>query len=689
MKQISLFLIVLCVLFSFRATAQTQDTTLAIPNGSFENWSNGSGYSVTVLFFPLTVYSSYTYPTGWNYPAYPVNQTVTYSGMNVNVNTNIPLLKVENISSGAPHGSHALKMQSFMLSDIISSTVYNLAASSLDPSLTTTVFPTVLSTGAVDIDQLLPLMTDISTHLGSLSQMVSLFAGVDMNTIINGGVDLNGARPSRLTGQYKYTSATSGDNGGILMLGTKYNTATHKREVVGAGYTVALTDTATYTPFEVTYSPLSEINPSSPYIEADSLILLLFSSANMSPQQGSALFLDNLQLWAHVDPVPADTCSAVFGLTVSNVDTTHATLSWTYEGTPDHFEAEYGVQGFTQGSGTLAIANSNTLTLSGLQPDTPYDVYVRCVCDSTLAGSWATTTFRTDTLVPPVIPEPDTCSAVSNLHVIDVDTMHVTIGWGFEGNVLDFEVEYGAQGFTQGGGTTLHPSESFLHLSNLHPGTCYDIYVRCGCGNSLWGNWSMITFCTDTLVPPVIPEPDTCSAVFNLHVINVDTTHATIGWNFEGDILDFEAEYGAQGFTQGGGTTVHVSESYLYLPDLTPGTCYDVYVRCMCDTLGGEWSMITFCTDTLPSDIPGDDTGIQTYTAESIQVYPNPTHGQCIVQFKNELPNVVRLYAIDGTLVQETIPSKETMELRLPASGVFILSCEMNGETVLRKIVNQ
>ena len=100
MKQISILLIVLCFLFSFRVSAQPQDTTLAIPNGSFENWSNGNGYSVTVLFFPLSVYSSYTYPTGWNYPTSPVNQTVTYSGMNVNVNTNLPLLKVANQTSG-------------------------------------------------------------------------------------------------------------------------------------------------------------------------------------------------------------------------------------------------------------------------------------------------------------------------------------------------------------------------------------------------------------------------------------------------------------------------------------------------------------------------------------------------------------------------------------------------------------
>ena len=691
MKQISLLLITLCVLFSFRATAQPQDSTIAIPNGSFENWSNGSGYSVTVLFIPLSVYSSYTYPTGWNYPTYPVNQTVTYSGMNVNVNTNLPLLKVANQTSGAVDGSHALKMQSFMLSDIISSTVYNLASSSLDPTLTTTVFPTVLTTGVVDIDQLLPLLSSITGSLSNVSQLISTFANVDLNTLIDGGVALNGATPSRLTGHYKYTSATSGDNGGILMLGSKYNTTTHRREMVGLGYTVALTDTANYTPFEVTYSPLSEINSSYPHVDADSLIILMFSSANTSPQQGSALFLDNLQLWAHVDAAPADTCSAVFGLTVSNVDTTHATLNWTYEGTPDHFEVEYGVQGFVQGSGTLVNANGNSLPLSNLQPDTPYDVYVRCVCSSTLVGNWAMTTFRTDTLVPPVIPNPDTCSAVFNLHIINVDSTHATIGWSFEGDLTQFEIEYGVQGFTLGNGTHLGRSESFLSLSNLQPGTSYDVYVRCVCSSTLAGSWAMLTFQTDTLVPPVIPEPDTCSAVFNLHIINIDTTHATIGWSFEGNPDHFEAEYGVQGFALGSGTHVGVSESFLHLSDLLPGTCYDIHVRCGCgNDLWGEWAMITFHTDTLvPPVIPDDSTGIHSYTSNGIRIFPNPAHGQCVVHFTQEMPKVVRVYTIEGALVQEINPDKETMELRLLSSGVFILSCEMKEGTVLRKIVNR
>ena len=587
MKRASLLFFAICLLFSLNLSAQTQDSTIAIPNPSFENWSNGNGYSVTVVIFPLQVYSSYTYPTGWNYPTYPVNESITYSGMTVNVNTNLPLLKVANQTSGAVDGSHALKMQSFMLSDIINSTVYNLASSSLDPMLTTTVFPTVLSTGAVDIDNLLPLLSTLTSSLGSLSQVLSTFINVDLNTLIAGGVALNGATPDKLTGYYKYTSAVGGDNGGILILGSKYNTATHKREIVGGGYTVALTDTSDYAPFEVNYTPISDVYPSFPNVEADSLIILMLSSANATPQQGSALFLDNLQLWAQQAAV-ADTCSAVF-----------------------------------------------------------------------------------------------------NLHVINVDTTSATIGWAFEGNVFDFEVEYGAQGFAQGSGTTLHPSESFMHLSNLQPGTCYDIYVRCGCCNNLWGNWSTLTFCTDTLVPSVIPDPDTCSAVFNLHVINVDTTSATIGWAFEGNVFDFEVEYGAQGFAQGSGTTLHPSESFLYLTDLQPDTYYDIYVRCGCgNDLWGDWAMMTFHTDILPSVID-DSVGIHNYVNYEVEIYPNPAHGHCTLHFGQELPKVVRLYSIDGALLKEWIPQKETMELRLPESGAFLLYCETKSGVVVRKVVNR
>ena len=263
------------------------------------------------------------------------------------------------------------------------------------------------------------------------------------------------------------------------MIGTRYNPETHQRRVVGAGYTIALTDTSEYTPFEVSYASLSDILPSSAHVEADSLIIFLFSSANTSPQQGSALYLDNLQLWGH-EPI-------------------------------------------------------------------------------------------------------DTCSAVLDLHLIDVDTTHATIGWGFEGEPDHFEAEYGPQGFAQGSGTVVGTTESFLHLSDLLPDTHYDLYVRCVCDEDLFGEWAMLTFQTDTLV----------------------------------------------------------------------------------------------------------HTGIHTIADDNLLIYPNPAQGQCTVQFERETPSVIRLFTIEGVLVQEIIPTGESIELTLPASGVYLLVCDMKEGTVVRKVVGR
>lgn len=307
MKRIAYFLLSLCILLSLESKAQIQDSTIAIPNSSFENWSNGNGYSVSVLFFSLPVYSSFTYPSQWNYPTYPVDQTLSYSGINVNINTDLPLLKISNETTGTVNGSHALKIQSFMLSDIINSTVYNLASSSLDPMMTTSVFPTVLSTGVVNVTQFFPIMYDLTSNFGNFDQLLNILTNTDLSTLIDGGLPLNGLIPGKMTGYYKYTSAASnGDNGGILMLGTQYDATTQRRDVVGVGYTMDLSDISDYIYFELPYQPLCELIPGTPYEEADSLVIFLFSSANPNPQQGSSLYLDNLQLFIRDTPLPTN-----------------------------------------------------------------------------------------------------------------------------------------------------------------------------------------------------------------------------------------------------------------------------------------------------------------------------------------------------------------------------------------------
>ena len=215
-------------------------------------------------------------------------------------------------------------------------------------------------------------------------------------------------------------------------------------------------------------------------------------------------------------------------------------------------------------------------------------------------------------------------------------------------------------------------------------------------GSGWWRHYNGNIFFTDKgkhgdqvwFLPAGTTQPQPFSFTQENHgeviAINVDTTHATIGWGFEGNPDHFEAEYGPQGFAQGSGTTVGTTESFLHLSNLQPDTYYDLYVRCVCDEdLYGEWDMLTFHTDTLIH------TGIRTVADDILQIYPNPAQGQCTVQFEREKPSVIRLFTLEGSLVQEIIPTKETLELALPASGVYLLVCEMREGTVTRKIVSR
>ena len=77
------------------------------------------------------------------------------------------------------------------------------------------------------------------------------------------------------------------------------------------------------------------------------------------------------------------------------------TLYWEYYWKPDHWEVEYGPQGFELGSGTVVETDENYFDISEveclglLQPNTLYDFYVRSVCEDGLYGEWDLASYRT------------------------------------------------------------------------------------------------------------------------------------------------------------------------------------------------------------------------------------------------------------------------------------------------------
>lgn len=88
-------------------------------------------------------------------------------------------------------------------------------------------------------------------------------------------------------------------------------------------------------------------------------------------------------------------CPKPNDLTVSQVTQTSAELSWMEIGTASDWQIEYGVSGFTQGTGTFITSVSNPQYLGGLNPATNYQFYVRSNC-TTEYSSWnGPFTFKT------------------------------------------------------------------------------------------------------------------------------------------------------------------------------------------------------------------------------------------------------------------------------------------------------
>ena len=95
-------------------------------------------------------------------------------------------------------------------------------------------------------------------------------------------------------------------------------------------------------------------------------------------------------------------CQPVENLSASNITQTSADITWMDTLNTTFWTVEYGVSGFSVGTGTSVVVNDTTTTLTGLTPNTLYDVYVtpNCIIGNSVMAHVA---FRTQ------------CSLIDNL----------------------------------------------------------------------------------------------------------------------------------------------------------------------------------------------------------------------------------------------------------------------------------
>jgi len=74
-------------------------------------------------------------------------------------------------------------------------------------------------------------------------------------------------------------------------------------------------------------------------------------------------------------------CPPITQMSYSGYTGTSVVIEWNAVGTPTFWEIEYGIHGFTQGTGVLVTMFNTPFTIAGLSTNTTYDVYIRSVCN--------------------------------------------------------------------------------------------------------------------------------------------------------------------------------------------------------------------------------------------------------------------------------------------------------------------
>ena len=171
------------------------------------------------------------------------------------------------------------------------------------------------------------------------------------------------------------------------------NSSTYKAEAI-VGVITNPVDARTFVPIDTvnaigvtTYSRY-EIDFSS-YNGPHGCIAFMFPQPVGSGYNYNSGYIDDIVL----DQIPD--CPPVVNLTASNITGNSADLSWVDTNGYSSWNVEYGISGFTIGTGTIISAiDTTSMTLTGLLTNTAYDVYVSPNCSGNIVGL-ALVTFRT------------------------------------------------------------------------------------------------------------------------------------------------------------------------------------------------------------------------------------------------------------------------------------------------------
>ncbi|MBU0765958.1 MAG: fibronectin type III domain-containing protein, partial [Bacteroidetes bacterium] len=316
-------------------------------------------------------------------------------------------------------------------------------------------------------------------------------------------------------------------------------------------------------------------------------------------------------------------CPVPSGLDANDITDSSAMLSWQDTGTPDYYDLQWGLNGFTPGSGTLVTGlNDSFYDLNGLSVSTAYSFYVRSACNGGDTSAWAGPFGFITTC-------PGTMLCTYTLNMTDEGN-----SWnGATITLVQDDIMLGQYTVTGGG--------SNLETVSLCSGTTIEMV------------WSSGLYDNETIFEMTDPEgsvvfswpaggapdpgvfytftssciPQTCPAPAGLAASGITDSSAFLSWSETGVASAWNIEFGPAGFTQGTGTLITGLSSQIYqLSGLGMFTEYGFYAQSDCgdgdlsNWTGPESFITTLASLSNPTDC---QTGIAIPDGDCVEIPVN------------------------------------------------------------------
>ena len=276
-------------------------------------------------------------------------------------------------------------------------------------------------------------------------------------------------------------------------------------------------------------------------------------------------------------------CLAPPNIDITNITANSADATWMASDSAMSYNIEFGLGGFTLGTGTMSNTTNLSMPLTGLTQNTTYDFYIQSDCGNGELSNFAGPFSFTTTFANP-------CDYTIQLYD--------SFGDGWNGSILNVSVggigtDYTILPTQNGGDSAIYTINAGSNIPLIFTYTAGSFQNEVSY-NILDPNGNIIFSDGPNPATGVVFETfacPTCPGALNLTVDQVFGLSADVSWIDSDSAGVYIVEYGPTGFLPGTGTTFSTTAANAMIPGLDENTEYDFYVIKNCDN--GDTSALT------------------------------------------------------------------------------------------------